>query len=100
MRVIARRHLDAYAAKHPTAKPALLRWIELTKAADWGATSDVQASFANAKIINSERVRFEVAHNQHRLIAAFDFERKIAFIKFLGAHAEYDRIDAATVSMF
>jgi len=45
-------------------------------------------------------VRFEIAVGNYRLIAAFDFRRQIAFVKFLGTHAEYDKIDALTVSQF
>jgi len=47
-----------------------------------------------------EGVRFEVAGVNYRLVAAFDFCRQIAFVKFVSAHAEYDRIDAMTVSQF
>ena len=52
------------------------------------------------KVLNSERVRFEVAGGNYRLVAAFDFRRQIAFVKFIGTHAEYDRIDALKVSQF
>jgi mRNA interferase HigB len=62
---------------------------------------NVLSSFAeNAKILNGERARFEIAGGNFRLIVAFDFGRSIAFIKFIGTHAEYDRIDALTVSLF
>ena len=54
----------------------------------------------NAKILNGERARFEIAGGNFRLIVAFDFIRGIAFIKFIGSHAEYDRIDALRVSLF
>lgn len=45
-------------------------------------------------------VRFEVAGGNDRLVTAFDFQRQIAFVKFIGTHAEYDRIDALTVTQF
>lgn len=45
-------------------------------------------------------MRFEIAGGNYRLIAAFDFRRQIAFVKFLGTHAEYDKIDALTISQF
>ena len=51
-------------------------------------------------MLNRERVRFEVAGGNYRLVAAFDFRRQIAFVKFIGTHAEYDRIDALKVSQF
>lgn len=60
----------------------------------------VQKSAPKAKVINGERVRFEIAGGNYRMIVAFDFRRQIAFVKFIGIHAEYDRIDAAQVSRF
>lgn len=55
---------------------------------------------AGSRVLNRDRVRFEVAGGNYRLIAAFDFRRQITFVKFVGTHAEYDRIDALTVSQF
>ncbi|WP_244466938.1 type II toxin-antitoxin system HigB family toxin [Devosia geojensis] len=57
-------------------------------------------SFSKAKVLNSERARFEVSGGNFRLIAAFDFKKQRVFLKFIGTHAEYDAIDAKTVSMF
>jgi mRNA interferase HigB len=51
-------------------------------------------------VLNRERVRFEIAGGNYRLVAAFDFRRQIAFVKFIGTHAEYDRIDVLTASQF
>jgi mRNA interferase HigB len=51
-------------------------------------------------VLNRERVRFEVAGGNYRLVAAFDFRRQIVFVKFIGTQAEYDRVDALTVSQF
>jgi mRNA interferase HigB len=77
----------------------LHRWRTLVKAAKW-SSMDVRLAAPNAKILNGERARFEVAGGNFRLIVAFDFTRGIVFIKFIGTHAEYDRIDALTVSLF
>jgi mRNA interferase HigB len=100
MRVVARSVLIAFAGKHPDAKVSLDRWHTLVKAAHWASTDDIQKSAPKAKVLNRERVRFEVAGGNYRLVASFDFRRQIAFVKFLGTHAEYDRIDALTVSQF
>jgi mRNA interferase HigB len=61
---------------------------------------DVRFAAPNAKIPNGERARFEIAGGNYRMIVAFDFGRSIAFVKFIGTHAEYDRVDALTVSLF
>jgi len=100
MRIIARHSLVSFAVRHSAARPSLERWFAVAKAASWTTTAEVQASFSKAKVLNAERVRFEVAGGDYRMIVAFDFPRQIAFIKFVGTHAEYDRIDALTVSLF
>ena len=61
---------------------------------------EVQANFPKAKVLNDERVRFEVAGGDFRMIVSFDFTRQIAYIEFLGTHAEYDRVDALAVSLY
>jgi mRNA interferase HigB len=61
---------------------------------------EVQRAAPKSKVLNRERVRFEVAGGDYRLVVAFDFRRQVAFVKFIGTHAEYDRIDALTVSEY
>lgn len=100
MRVIARSVLVGFWEKHPETKVPLERWYKLTKAAHWKSTDDVQRASPKAKVLNRERVRFEISGGNYRLIVAFDFRREIVFIKFIGTHAEYDDIDALTVALF
>jgi mRNA interferase HigB len=100
VRIIARNRLVAFWERHPSAAPALRHWHEVALSADWRSPLDVTAAFSKAKALNGERVRFEVAGGDYRMVVAFDWRRGIAFIKFIGTHAEYDRIDALTVSLF
>ncbi len=100
MRIIARSTLVTFWEKHPETKASLTHWQNVAKAADWHSANDVQAAYSKAKALNGERVRFEVSGGDYRLIVAFDFRRGIAFVKFIGTHAEYDRINALTVTLF
>jgi mRNA interferase HigB len=100
MRVIARNTLVDFWSKHAEAKVALERWYKLVRAAHWSSTDEVQKAAPKSKVLNRERVRFEVAGGNYRLVIAFDFRRQVAFVKFIGTHAEYDRIDALNVSQF
>jgi mRNA interferase HigB len=100
MRVIARSTLVNFWSKHPDAKIALERWYKLVRAAHWISTDDIQKAAPKCKVLNRERVRFEVAGGKYRLVVAFDFLRQAAFVKFLGSHREYDRIDALTIAQF
>jgi mRNA interferase HigB len=71
--------------------------LSVVRRADWSSMADVKAVFAKASIINRERVVFDVLGGNHRLVVAIKFSARIVFIKFIGTHAEYDRIDAAAV---
>jgi mRNA interferase HigB len=100
MRVVARRVLIAFSDDHPETKVPLDRWYRLAKAAHWASTNDVQKAAPKAKVLNRERVRFEVAGGNYRLVVSFDFRRQIAFVKFIGTHVEYDSIDALSVAQY
>ena len=100
MRLIARNTLVAFWTKHPDARPSLERWERIARTADWTTMDEVQGAFPKAKVLNAERVRFEVAGGDFRLIASIKFKNRLVFVKFVGTHADYDRIDALTISMY
>ncbi|MET0444156.1 MAG: type II toxin-antitoxin system HigB family toxin [Pseudorhodoplanes sp.] len=100
MRIISWSVLAAYARSHPETKVPLARWRTLVRASAWRSMDDLRSAAPAVKILNGERVRFEIAGGSFRLIAALDFRRQIVFVKFIGTHAEYDRVDALTVAQF
>ena len=100
MRIIARSTIVAFWEKHPETRASLMHWLNVARLANWHGVHEAQAAFSKAKALGGERVRFEVAGGDYRLIVAFDFRRSIAFVKFIGGHAEYDRIDALSVTLF
>ena len=100
MRIIKQSTLVKFAVQHSKAKPSLVRWIKLVKAATWGSMNEVQMATPGAVALNGERARFEVAGGNFRLIASFSFKHQIVFIKFIGTHAEYDKVDALTVAIY
>jgi mRNA interferase HigB len=78
-------------------KAGLDAWYYEVKSAAWSSPAEVKRAYANASIIGSERVVFNIKGNSYRLVAAVDYQRQAVFIKWLGSHADYDRIDAGTV---
>ena len=100
MRIIARNKLVAFWSKHPETEASLRHWHEVASAANWPSPHAVVATFSKAKALDGERVRFEIAGGGYRMVVAFDWRRSIAFVKFIGTHAEYDKIDALTVTLF
>lgn len=99
MRIISKVHLKEYAQKRPNTAAALEHWRQTVEAADWAMPQDAQASFSTARPIANGRVIFEIA-NGHRMIVGCDYERKLVYMKFIGTHAEYDKVDATTVELY
>ena len=81
---MARHVLVAVWENHPETKISPQRRYLLSKAAQWASTDEVQLAVPKAKAHNRERLRFEVAGENDQLVAAFDFRRQIAFVKFVG----------------
>jgi mRNA interferase HigB len=86
--------------RHRETEQPLRDWLSLVRRADWSSMGEVKAIFAKASIIDRERVVFDVLGGNYRLVVAIKFSARIVFIKFVGTHAEYDRIDPASVSRF
>ncbi|MEJ8858628.1 type II toxin-antitoxin system HigB family toxin [Variovorax robiniae] len=78
-------------------EPALSAWYREATAALWETPADVKASYRNASFIANNRVAFNIKGNDYRLIVAIAYKMKYVYIKFVGTHAQYDAIDAATV---
>lgn len=103
MRIIARRSLRRFVqslAGHkdqPAVKAALDAWFDEVKKARWRSSADVRRSYATASIVSADRIVFNVKGNAYRLVVAVDFERSVAWIKWIGSHKDYDRIDVVKV---
>ena len=78
-------------------KAALDAWFHEAKQAEWKKPADVKAYYGNASIVGADRVVFNIKGNDYRLVTAIDYLRGIVFIKWLGNHNDYDRIDVRTV---
>ena len=65
-----------------------------------GKSQDVKKQYANASIVANNRVVFNIKGNDYRLIVAIAYRMKYVYVKFIGTHAEYDKVDAATVDQF
>jgi mRNA interferase HigB len=98
MNVIAKRTLIQFWTRHPQAEGPLAAWYALASRANWDGPQDVKAQFgAYVDFVADNRVIFDVAGNKYRLIVRISYVYKAALIKFVGTHAEYDRIDPETV---
>jgi mRNA interferase HigB len=105
MRIIPRRTLREFVesqAGHrdqPALKAAVDAWFDEVRKAKWSRTADVKRLYASASIISSERIVFNIRGNAYRLVVAVDFDKGIVWIKWLGTHRDYDRIDVKEVDL-
>lgn len=80
--------------KHADSEQYLKTWYDTAMAANWKSPNDVKQTYVNASILKGSRVVFNIKGNSYRMVVKFNFEKQWAFIRFIGTHAEYDRIDA------
>ena len=97
MRIIAQSTLTACAERHPTARASLFRIASLLKAASWAMPAEACRAIPGTDTIGKDRLVINVGGNEWRLIVAVDYARQVIYIKWFGSHAEYDRVDAATI---
>jgi mRNA interferase HigB len=97
MRIIAKRTLREYWELHPDAEEPLLAWYREADQEDWNSPAEVKAKYPKASIIGDNRVVFNIKGNEYRLVVKINYPHKVVYIRFVGTHAEYDRIDAEEV---
>jgi mRNA interferase HigB len=97
MRILSRSTLRNFWKTHPDAEESLKTWYSEASHANWQSPLDIKASRRNASIIGNGRVVFNIKGNTYRLIVSVRYDIGIVFIRFIGTHAEYDKVNAETV---
>jgi len=96
-RIFAKSTLRNFWEKYPDSEQYLKTWYDTAMNANWENPNDVKQSYANASILKDSRVVFNIKGNSYRLVIKFNFAHQVAFIRFIGTHAEYDKIDANNI---
>ncbi len=100
MRVIALSTLRAFwegRAAYSDAREPILAWYRQALKADWRSPADVKREFGRASILRDGRVVFNVAGNNYRLVVWINYPYRVVYVRFIGTHAQYDRIDAQSI---
>lgn len=100
MRIISVRALVEFGKKHPAARTPLAAWRREIEAGRWTGPAQLKASFASASFLANNRVVFNIGGNSFRLVVKVVYGSKFpgkVFVRFIGSHSEYDKIDASTV---
>lgn len=96
-RIFAKNTLREFWEKYPDSAQYLKTWYDTAMNSDWKSTNEVVRSYASASILKNGRIVFNIKGNSYRLIVKFNFMRQLAFIRFIGTHSEYDKIDANNI---
>ena len=103
MRIIARRTLREFVDSlkgrkdQRAVKVALDAWFDEVSKIVWTSSADVKRLYATASVVSAERIVFNIKGNDYRLVVSVDFEKAIVWIKWLGSHKNYDKIDVTEV---
>ena len=97
MRVIAIKAFKDFWVKHNDAEQPLKAWYSEAKKANWKKPADITRQYRTASIIKNNRVVFNIKGNDYRLVTAINYDFKIVYIRFIGSHKEYDKINVEEI---
>jgi mRNA interferase HigB len=89
--------LDKYVTKHASVRSSLQRWIDLVEEAEWELHNELKLDFPSVDYVGNGRYVFNIQGNNHRLVAIVIFIEGYLKVRFVGTHAEYDKIDCKTI---
>ena len=97
MRVIARKTLKVFWESHRDCEQQLKSWFREALAADWDSPQAIKEDYPSASILADNRVVFNIKGNHYRLIVKINYDYRVVYIRFVGTHSEYDKIDASKI---
>lgn len=97
MKVVAVSTLRGFWERHPDSEQPLKAWYDEARHATWSTPQDIKNRYASASFAGNNRVVFNIKGNDYRLIVAVAYRFQAVYVKFIGTHVKYDRVDAATV---
>ena len=100
MNIYNKSSLIEYYQTHPDCKNTLEKWYHDVISKNWLKPSDVTRDFIKARIIKNNRAIFEINGSDYRLIVQLNYAKGWVFVKFIGTHSEYDKVDAETIDLY
>lgn len=100
MRVIALSTLKAFLDRSPgyaDARESIMAWYRTVRQADWASPADIKRAMRTASILQDGRVVFNLAGNKYRVVVWINYPYRVVYVRFIGTHRQYDKIDAQKV---
>lgn len=96
-RIYSKKVLRDFWTANPDAEDPLKRWYETVKQASWDNPADVKKGFRRISILKNGRILFRIKGNHYRIVVRINYRENWVFVRFIGSHKEYDKIDATTI---
>lgn len=97
MRIFTEKPLKDYADFHSEAKTAIQEWVKKVKQSRWQCFNDIKQTFNSVDYVGNQHYVFNIKGNDFRLVVVIQFKPQFVYIRFIGTHREYDRIDCSTI---
>lgn len=97
VRVVARKTLKVFWEKHKDCEQQLKAWFDEALEANWSTPANIKSQYPSASFLADNRVVFNIKGNSYRLIVKLNYKYKIIWIRFIGTHSEYDKINASKI---
>jgi mRNA interferase HigB len=100
VRIIALSTLKEFLTRSPAyadARDPVMAWYRQVRRADWAQPADIKRDIRSASILKDGRAVFNIAGNKYRIVVWINYPYRVAYIRFIGTHRQYDAIDAQTI---
>lgn len=97
MRIVTEKKINEYSEKHPDSKTALQEWASKVKRSNWKCFADIKKTFNSVDSVGNQHYVFNIKGNNYRLVVVIQFTPGLVYIRFIGTHAEYEKIDCSNI---
>lgn len=96
-RIFSKSTLREFWKEHPDSEKYLKTWLETAMNSNWKTPNDIKQTYANVSKLKDSRIVFNIKGNSYRLVVKFNLEFQMAYVRFIGTHSDYDKIDANSI---
>lgn len=97
MRIISKKTLREFWEKHNDSEQQLKSWFQETNSVEWKNPKQIKKEYPSASFLADNRIVFNIKGNKYRLIVKINYDHNILWVRFIGTHAEYDKINATKI---
>ncbi|SDZ96760.1 mRNA interferase HigB [Porphyromonadaceae bacterium KH3R12] len=97
MRIFTEKALKEFTEKYPDSKTALQEWVSIVRKSEWNSFADIKKTFNSVDAVGNQRYVFNIKGNNYRLVMVVKFTVGFIYVRFIGTHAEYDKIDCSII---